>query len=119
MYIFGGRGDRHSPYHSQEEIYYSQIVYLDLRTREWHTPNAIGTIPVGRRSHSAFVYNNLLWVFGGYNGIMDQHFNDLYCFDPKVNTWCRVTAKGVVPRARRRQVCLVVGKRLFLFGGTR
>lgn len=73
MYIFGGRGDRHSPYHSQEEIYYSQIVYLDLKSREWHTPNAIGAIPVGRRSHSAFVYNNLLYMFGGYNGIMDQH----------------------------------------------
>lgn len=154
MYIFGGRGDRHSPYHSQEEIYYSQIVYLDLKTREWHTPNAVGTIPVGRRSHSAFVYNNLLYVFGGYNGtslyctlkmyfsrqilskmeinskiieninwqhtgIIDQHFNDLYCFEPKLNTWSRVITKGNVPRARRRQVCLVVGKRLFLFGGTR
>lgn len=35
MYIFGGRGDTHSPYHSQEEIYCSQIVYLDLKTREW------------------------------------------------------------------------------------
>lgn len=35
MYIFGGRGDTHSPYHSQEEIYCSQIVYLDLETCEW------------------------------------------------------------------------------------
>lgn len=119
MYIFGGRGDRHSPYHSQEEIYYSQIVYLDLKTCEWQTPNTVGTIPVGRRSHSAFVYSNLLYIFGGYNGNLDEHFNDLYCFDPKTNSWSCVITKGVSPRPRRRQVCLVIGKRLYLFGGTR
>lgn len=119
MYIFGGRGDRHSPYHSQEEIYYSEIVYLDLRTNEWHTPSAIGTIPVGRRSHSAFVYNNLIYIFGGYNGNLDQHFNDMYCFDPKHNLWSRVMTKGKTPKARRRQVCLVIGMRMYLFGGTR
>lgn len=28
MYIFGGRGDRHSPFHTQEEIYCDQLVYL-------------------------------------------------------------------------------------------
>lgn len=119
MYIFGGRGDRHSPYHSQEEIYCSQIVYLDLKTREWKLPITTGQIPIGRRSHSAIVYNDLLYIFGGYNGISDQHFNDLYCFDPVRNHWSKVTTKGDVPRPRRRQVCLIIGKRLYLFGGTR
>ena len=28
MYIFGGRGDRHSPFHTQDEIYCHQIMYL-------------------------------------------------------------------------------------------
>lgn len=119
MYIFGGRGDRHSPYHSQEEIYCPQIVYLDLVTRRWMTPNTTGTVPVGRRSHSAFVYNDLLYIFGGYNGILDQHFNDLYCFDPTALRWSLIKTRGVTPRPRRRQVCLVIGSRLYLFGGTR
>lgn len=119
MYIFGGRGDRHGPYHSQEEIYCSQIVYLDLMKREWKLPITTGQIPIGRRSHSAFVYNNLLYIFGGYNGISDQHFNDIYCFDPVKNHWSKVTTKGILPRARRRQVCLTVAKRMYLFGGTR
>lgn len=119
MYIFGGRGDRHSPYHSQEEIYCPQIVYLDLKTRNWHTPNTTGSIPLGRRSHSAFVYNNLLYIFGGYNGILDRHFNDFYCFDTAQNRWNLLTARGKVPRKRRRQACLVIGKKMYLFGGTR
>lgn len=52
MYIFGGRGDRYSPYHSQEEIYMPEIVYLDLKTNQWITPIVTGSIPLGRRSHS-------------------------------------------------------------------
>lgn len=82
-------------------------------------PNTTGAIPLGRRSHSAFVYHNLLYIFGGYNGITDQHFNDLYCFDPDKNRWCLVATRGAVPKPRRRQVCLVIDKRLYLFGGTR
>lgn len=57
MYIYGGRGDVHSPYHSQEEIYCPKIVYLDLRTNQWVMPATIGKHPIGRRSHSACEYH--------------------------------------------------------------
>lgn len=118
MYIFGGRGDKHSPYHSQEEIYCPEIVYLDLQTYVWHRPSTIGNVPVGRRSHSMFIYHELIYVFGGYNGLLDQHFNDMHCFDPKTNRWSLVKTKGKMPSARRRQACLVKGTKMFLFGGT-
>lgn len=119
MYIFGGRSDRRAPYHSENEIYCSQIMYLDLMTNEWHTPNTTGAIPLGRRSHSSFVYNGLLYIFGGFNGNLDRHFNDLVSFDVARNHWSNVTTHGTSPKARRRQVCLVVGSRLYLFGGSR
>lgn len=91
----------------------------DLNTRKWKKPNATGSVPLGRRSHSAFVYNKQLYVFGGYNSIMEKHFNDLYCYNPAMNRWNVVAARGVPPRPRRRQVCLVIDKRMYLFGGTR
>lgn len=119
MYVFGGRGDRNSPYHTQEEIYCEKIVYLDLRTLQWHTPKTTGRVPVGRRSHSAFVYNGRLMIFGGYNSILDQHFNDLYSFDVTTDLWTRLNPGGKGPQPRRRQVCLVIDKRMYLFGGTR
>lgn len=53
IYVWGGRGDLHSPYHSQYEVYKSEIVYMDLKTKTWHTPKTTGTVPIGRRSHSA------------------------------------------------------------------
>ncbi|XP_070505488.1 kelch domain-containing protein 3-like [Chironomus tepperi] len=118
MYIYGGRGDVHSPYHSQEEIYCPKIVYLDLRTNQWIMPATIGKHPIGRRSHSAFVYNGLLWIFGGFNGILDLHFNDLHCFDPIRNIWQNIETHGTKPKIRRRQSCVVIGSKMFLFGGT-
>ncbi|EAA05915.4 AGAP009495-PA, partial [Anopheles gambiae str. PEST] len=118
MYIFGGRSDAVAPYHSQEEIYCPNIKFLDLKADRWYTPKTTGEIPVGRRSHSAFIYNNKIYIFAGYNGNIDKHFNDLYCFDPDRNVWRQVTPQGQAPRARRRQSCLVIGKRMYLFGGT-
>ncbi|XP_064537192.1 kelch domain-containing protein 3 [Drosophila montana] len=118
MYIFGGRGDKHSPYHSQEETYCHEIVYLDMKTKVWHRPFTAGKVPVGRRSHSMFVHNKLIFVFGGYNGLLDQHFNDLYTFDPRTKLWNLVRANGQAPTARRRQCAIVMGTRMFLFGGT-
>lgn len=118
MYVFGGRGDQHSPYHSQEEIYCAQIMYLDLNTKRWHMPTATGRVPLGRRSHSSFVYNKMIYIFGGFNGLMDEHFNDLYCYDTARNHWSLVNPGGSPPRPRRRQSCLVIENRMFLFGGT-
>lgn len=118
MYIFGGRGDLNGPYHSQEEVYCSDIMYLDTFTGRWHRPVTSGNVPMGRRSHSAFVYQDYLYIFGGYNGLCDEHFNDLYRFSAERNEWCIVQTHGRPPSKRRRQSCLVVGDKVFLFGGT-
>lgn len=74
MYIFGGRGDIHSPYHSQDEVYCPKIVYLDLASNQWHMPTTTGSEPLGRRSHSAcklsFFYGLvffLIFFFNNFN----------------------------------------------------
>lgn len=60
MYIFGGRGDIHSPYHSQDEIYCPKILYLDLKTLTWVMPTTTNKEPIGRRSHSACKSNGFM-----------------------------------------------------------
>jgi len=118
MYIFGGRGDHNGPHHSQEEVYCNEIMYLDTEMLCWHKPNVPGFQPVGRRSHSAFSYNNCLFIFGGFNGIAHKHFNDLVRYDPRKCRWSVLKPRGIGPCARRRQSCCVVGDQVFLFGGT-
>lgn len=118
MYIFGGRGDRLGPYHSPDEVYCNQIKCLDTVTRTWSQPVTTGITPIGRRSHSAFVYRNQLYIFGGYNGLHNLHFGDLFRYDTASSVWSIVKVQNAGPCARRRQCCCVVGDRVVLFGGT-
>lgn len=60
-----------------------------------------------------------MYIFGGYNPLKEQHYNDLYEFDPQTNNWKQLHPLGEGPCRRRRQACVVVGDRVYLFGGTR
>ncbi|KAF4522219.1 hypothetical protein B566_EDAN007370 [Ephemera danica] len=114
MYVFGGRGDEMGPYHSQSDVYCNNIMFLDTRSQRWHRPVTQGEPPAGRR----IVYQGELYVFGGYNGNVDEHYNDLHRFNPEHNCWTQLRVKGRGPCKRRRQSCCLVGSRVFLFGGT-
>ncbi|RWS28739.1 kelch domain-containing protein 3-like protein [Leptotrombidium deliense] len=118
MYVFGGRSDMDGPVQTSEESYDSNIVYFDTCTLQWVVPEVTGEIPEGRRSHSAFVLNDKLYIFGGYNGDIKQHYNDLYCFNPAKNSWSRSNIKGQLPCPRRRHCCCLIDNRIYIFGGT-
>ncbi|KAJ1521454.1 hypothetical protein ONE63_003122 [Megalurothrips usitatus] len=119
MFVFGGRSDSVSALHSENDEYCPDIVYFDTDTHTWHKPVATGDIPSGRRSHSAFAINGKLYIWGGYSGVTDEYFNDLYEFNPNTNIWTKIEANGIRPMPRRRQGCVVVDNKAFIFGGTR
>lgn len=118
MYVFGGRSDRGGHIHTNNEIYCNKIKVFNTRTSEWFSPPTSGEAPKGRRSHAAFVHGGQLYLFGGYNGLCDQHFNDIFRFDPEHNVWSQLKPRGEPPCPRRRQCCCLVADRVFLFGGT-
>ncbi|KAG7306015.1 hypothetical protein JYU34_008586 [Plutella xylostella] len=118
MYVFGGRGDLNSPYDSHEELYCPQVHYLDTVKEEWVALTPRGTWPEGRRSHSAWVRDGYMYIFGGFNGNSKNHFNDLYRYSAKDNSWEYIEVKGLVPCKRRRQACILYEDKVYLFGGT-
>jgi len=118
MLIFGGRGDMHGPVHTRAEVYCNALVCLDVVRKEWIRPETNGELPSGRRSHSAFMHGDNMYIFGGYNGATDQHFNDFFRYDPENGLWTRVTPFGNGPAPRRRQGCVILDNRAFFFGGT-
>ena len=67
------------------------------QTREWKQPQTFGESPVGRRSHSAFVHENLVYIFGGYNGNEELHYADLWSLDPRSFTWKKLKPRGGIP----------------------
>ncbi|KAL6743834.1 hypothetical protein Aduo_016829 [Ancylostoma duodenale] len=118
MYIFGGRSDHTGQFHSTRDMYDERLKALDLRTGEWSDPICNGVGPTGRRSHSAWTYGGKMYIFGGYLGTQNMHYDDLFSFDPQTNHWEKIKTSGPMPSARRRQCTVVVGSRVFLFGGT-
>lgn len=89
IYVFGGRADVEGQYHTRREVYDDKLYSLDLRNNRWSQLDSSNS-PRGRRSHSAFVYNNRLFIWGGFNGILNEHFNDLHSYDPESNSWTEV-----------------------------
>ncbi|CAF3315141.1 unnamed protein product [Rotaria socialis] len=58
-------------------------------------------------------------MFSGYNNVMGLHFNGLYEFNPLTLLWRRIKPHGISnPVPRRRQCCLVIDDRMYMFGGT-
>lgn len=118
MYVFGGRGDVNGPYGNQNEEYCSNIIYFDAESNRWHKPVTTGDIPKGRRSHSSFIVDGLLYIFGGFNGLTREHFNDLHRFNPVTCEWKRIHPHGTPPIQRRRQSCIPINHKVYIFGGT-
>ncbi len=125
MYVFGGRSDTSGGY-MQTEYYTNKLNYLDTSTMTWCSPkvkNQPSTIPEGRRSHSAVNVNEKLLIFGGYNGRVSRHFNDLWEYDPEQLLWTKLhptSASRLSPEpcVRRRQAMCKVEDKIYLFGGT-
>lgn len=60
-----------------------------------------------------------MYIFGGYNALNFEHYDDFYEFNPVTNEWILLIPHGVGPCKRRRQACVMMDDRMFLFGGTR
>ncbi|XP_074032242.1 kelch domain-containing protein 3-like [Leptinotarsa decemlineata] len=124
IYMFGGRKvEMQSPvFIGRLRLVYCNTVWcLDPQASTslcWQECKVTGDKPIGRRSHSSFVYNNKMYIFGGYNCTRGRHYNDMHEFDPKTMVWRELHFEGEIPGERKEQTCVVVGDRLFLFGGS-
>jgi len=124
MVIFGGRSDLTTGAQWQvnnlgPDYYSNKVSYYDTVTSTWHSPEVTPPLPTGRRSHSAVgLSQGKLLIFGGYNGRTKEHKNDLWVLNTVTWTWAQLRPRGLAPNARRRQAVVMVGERLFLFGGT-
>lgn len=81
-----------------QRLYFNKITYLSLFSG---------------------VRDGYMYIFGGFNGNSKNHFNDLYRYSAKDNSWEYIEVKGLVPCKRRRQACILYEDKVYLFGGTR
>jgi N-acetylneuraminic acid mutarotase len=79
IYIFGG---------FDGTMRVNDLHAYNLEANEWHSVDVLGgTPPSPRHSHAAVVYQNSMFVFGGYDG---SYRSDLHEFNFLSRRWCAV-----------------------------
>ena len=125
LVIFGG-GDG--------PAYYNDVYVLDTVNFRWSRPRILGDrAPSKRRAHTACLYKNGIYVFGGGDGV--RALNDIWRLDvsdvnkmswklisgPSLADRSPATASGgreTVPKARGYHTANMVGSKLIIYGGS-
>uniref|UniRef100_A0A0G4GFY8 RING-type domain-containing protein n=1 Tax=Chromera velia CCMP2878 TaxID=1169474 RepID=A0A0G4GFY8_9ALVE len=97
---------------------FNDVQEFDLERKVWREIAIEGpstSQPAGRFGHTAVVYKQSMYVFGGWNG--NDTLVDLYEFGHVSEQWFHVTARGDIPKARYRHSAVVHGCCMFIFGG--
>jgi len=88
---------------------------MDSDQKAWCRTETGGAIVPARHGHSAVIYQNSMWIFGGVDNEGNE-LSDVYEFDFDRFTWqCVSTSKS--PSGRWGHSCLVYGDSMFIFGG--
>lgn len=120
LVVFGG-GDG--------PAYYNDVYVLDTVNFRWSKPRIIGDrMPSKRRAHTACLYKNGIYVFGGGDGV--RALNDIWRLDVSDMTkmsWKLISApeksngggsREVRPKARGYHTANMVTNNLIVFGGS-
>lgn len=117
LVVFGG-GDG--------PAYYNDVYVLDTVNFRWSKPRIVGDrVPSRRRAHTACLYKNGIYVFGGGDGV--RALNDVWRLDVSDTTkmsWKLVSGpeKGGPreprPKARGYHTANMVSSNLIVFGGS-
>jgi len=89
---------------------------------EWSKPivrSKVGSLrPMGRTEHTMTkIDTNLTMMFGGWTRD-GRPQNDLWTLDYQSLEWEEAATSGIQPRPRYRHSCEVIGKRLYILGGS-
>jgi hypothetical protein len=121
LVIFGG-GDG--------PAYYNDVYVLDTVNFRWSKPHVGGDgragdrYPSKRRAHTACLYRNGIYIFGGGDGV--RALNDVWRLDVQDTgkmSWKLISSPSsgedkVKPKARGYHTANIVGSKLIIFGGS-
>ncbi|KAJ5067635.1 hypothetical protein M0811_02823 [Anaeramoeba ignava] len=99
---------------NSQRISYNDTYSFDLETHQWDKIKTSGEFLSVRIGHTISLYNNSVWLFGGYDGEMR---NDIFILDLKTHIWRKLPQPKVVPKARLGHTSVVFEDTMIIFGG--
>ncbi|XP_004082919.1 host cell factor 2 isoform X1 [Oryzias latipes] len=121
-YLFGGMANDSEDPNGNVPRYLDDLYELELQTlsgaRAWNIPEAKGSAPPARESHTAVAYSGLgspkLYIFGGMQG---NRLNDIWQLDLDSMVWSTPEPKGPPSLPRSLHSANVIGNKMYIFGG--
>lgn len=113
LYLFGGQLENDV----FNDLYYFELTSFKLPRARWELVQPLNNFkPPPVTNHSMSIYKNKIYIFGGvYNN--EKVCNDLWCFDTLINKWAQVATTGDVPLPVNEHSAVIVGDRLYVYGG--
>jgi len=118
--VWGGYMWVHGGHNTQPETQTFSEVKSDLwkykfEEKTWEQVIVSGSNLPAKSEHSAVIYNNKMYLFGGYSG--EKFTNTLYCYDMKENQCSLIDTYGQIPSVRSAHVGVVYKDKMYIFGG--
>ncbi|CAF0827722.1 unnamed protein product [Rotaria sp. Silwood1] len=121
-YLFGGLANDSKDPKQNVPRYLNDLYALEYKGNNcaWEQPIVRSTPPSERESHSCVFYRGQienrpkLIIYGGMNG---HRLGDLWSFHLDFSQWTQITPSGLAPQPRSLHSAVVMGNRMFIFGG--
>jgi len=108
MYLFGG--------YSGSLGYRDTAIYeYNFDTKQTVRIEAVGSLPPDRSAHTAVVYKDHMYIFGGWDGTESN--NDFYSYHFDTRQWAEVAAQGPPPPRIRSHSAVLYHDYMVVFGG--
>ncbi|KAE9552342.1 hypothetical protein FO519_004467 [Halicephalobus sp. NKZ332] len=92
IYLWGGRNDQYGSSSTLHEF--------NPETLKWRIVPAGIFLPQARDGHSAVVYGNSMYIFGGFEYMTSLFSNDVYEFNFEKSSWSHIQTTGECPSPR-------------------
>lgn len=90
-------------------------LHLSRQLPLWKRIDANGNIPSARADHTAVLWRDAMYVFGGFDGTHCN--NELWKYDIKSERWTLLTTRGIAPLPRCYQSAVLYNDQMIIFGG--
>ncbi|GMM38431.1 Kel2 protein [Saccharomycopsis crataegensis] len=117
LYLFGGQLDSKI----FNDLWVFDLSSFRKPTSHWekiipsNDPNDLDNIPPPLTNHSMVIFNYKLYMFGGSN--LQRLSNDLYCFDPNLNSFSRLKCTGDIPPPIEEHSTTLIKNLMIVYGG--
>ncbi|CAF3025275.1 unnamed protein product [Rotaria socialis] len=121
-YLFGGLANDSKDPKQNVPRYLNDLYTLEFKSNNylWEQPIMRSTQPMERESHTCVGYRgrndnrSKLIVYGGMNG---HRLGDIWNYYLDLSQWTQIVATGLAPQPRSLHSSVIIGHRMYIFGG--